>query len=162
MSRIAKKPIVIPAKTEVSFLSGLLTVKGPLGTLTKIMKPHINIVIDKEGVTLTLANDSLQAKALWGTYASHIKNMIAGVNKPYEKKLVVDGIGFKADVKGKDLAMALGFSHPVNIPIPADLKVTTEKNTITVSGIDCEKVGQFAAEVRSKKKPEPYLGKGIH
>ncbi len=87
--------------------------------------------------------------------------MIAGVNKAYEKKLIVEGIGFKADVKGKDLVMALGFSHPVVMPIPADLKVVSDKTGITVTGIDCEKVGQFAAEIRSKKKPEPYLGKGV-
>jgi large subunit ribosomal protein L6 len=87
--------------------------------------------------------------------------MIAGVNKPFEKKLVVEGIGFKADIKGKDLVMALGFSHLVTEPIPADIKVTSEKNILTISGIDCEKVGQFAAQVRALKKPEPYLGKGI-
>jgi large subunit ribosomal protein L6 len=85
--------------------------------------------------------------------------MIAGVNKPYEKKLIVEGIGFKADVKGKDLVMALGFSHPSPCRSRTDLKVVSDKTGITVSGIDCEKVGQFAAEIRSKKKPEPYLGK---
>ena len=162
MSRIAKKPIQIPPKTEATYSGGVMTVKGPLGTLTKLFKPHINVTIGAEGIALVPSNKSLQALALWGTYASHIKNMIAGVNKAYEKKLVVEGIGYKADVKGKDLVMALGFSHPVSIPIPSDLKVTVEKTTITVSGIDCEKVGQFAAEVRAKKKPEPYLGKGIH
>ena len=87
--------------------------------------------------------------------------MIAGVNKAYEKKLIIEGIGYKADVKGQELAMALGFSHPVNVPIPSDLKVSTEKNTISISGLDREKVGQFAAVVRALKKPEPYLGKGI-
>jgi len=161
MSRIAKKPIPLPQKTTASYASGIMTVTGPLGTLTKIFKPHIDIAIADGAITLTPASDSLQTKALWGTYASHIKNMLAGVNKPYEKKLIVEGIGYKADVKGKDLAMALGFSHPVVVPIPADLKVTTEKNTVTISGIDCEKVGQFAAMVRAMKKPEPYLGKGI-
>jgi large subunit ribosomal protein L6 len=161
MSRIANKPITLPPKTEASFAAGVMTVKGPLGTLTKLMKPAISIVVDNGAVTLTQAHDNLQAKALWGTYASHIKNMIAGVNKPYEKKLIVEGIGFKADIKGKDLVLAVGFSHLVNIPIPADLKVASEKNVITISGIDCEKVGQFAAQVRAVKKPEPYLGKGI-
>ena len=162
MSRIAKKPIVLPPKTEASYSGGVITIKGPLGTLTKYMKPSVNIVINGNEIVLTLNNQTLQAKAEWGTYASHIKNMIAGVNKPYEKKLVVDGIGYKADVKGKDLVLAVGFSHPVSMQIPTDLKVTVEKNTITVSGIDLEKVGQFSAEIRSKKKPEPYLGKGIH
>jgi large subunit ribosomal protein L6 len=162
MSRIAKKPIIIPAKTEVTYSANVLTVKGPLGSISKTLRPEINVAIEKDAVTLTLGSKSLQAKALWGTYASHLKNMIAGVNKPYEKKLIVDGIGYKADVKGKDLVLALGFSHPVIMTIPTDLKVTVDKNTITVSGIDCEKVGQFAAQVRAMKKPEPYLGKGVH
>ena len=161
MSRIAKKPIVLPAKTEASFSGGIFTVKGPLGTLTKVMKPHIKFVIENGTIALTPTNQSLQAKALWGTYASHIKNMIAGVNKVFEKKLIVEGIGFKADVKGKDIVLALGFSHTITMPIPADLKVTSEKNTITISGTDREKVGQFAAVIRALKKPEPYLGKGV-
>lgn len=161
MSRIAKKPIVLPAKTEATYAAGVMTVKGPLGVLSKNFRDDIAVAIENNEVTLTLNRTSLQAKALWGTYASHLKNMIAGVNKAYEKRLIVDGIGYKADVKGTTLAMALGFSHPVNIAIPADLKVTTDKNTIIVSGIDREKVGQFAAVVRAMKKPEPYLGKGI-
>ena len=161
MSRIAKKPIALPAKTEASFVGGVMTIKGPLGSLSKTFRPLIDIAIANNEITLTLASTSLQARALWGTYASHIKNMIAGVNTPFEKKLIVEGIGFKADVKGKELVMALGFSHPVVVPIPADLKITTEKNNVTVSGMDCEKVGQFAAVVRAMKKPEPYLGKGI-
>lgn len=161
MSRIAKKPIVLPPKTEATYAAGTMTVKGPLGTLTKNFRPNIKIDIANGNITLAPAFESLETKALWGTYAAHIKNMIAGVNAPFEKKLVVEGIGYKADVKGKDLAMALGFSHPVVVPIPADLKVTTEKNTVTISGIDRESVGQFAAKVRAMKKPEPYLGKGI-
>jgi len=161
MSRIAKKPIMIPAKTEASFSGGIFTVKGPLGTLTKIMKPHIKFTIENGGITIEPTNTSLQAKALWGTYASHIKNMISGVNKVYEKKLIVEGIGYKADIKGKDLVLALGFSHTITVPIPSDLKVTSEKNTVTISGVDIEKVGQFAAQVRALKKPEPYLGKGV-
>jgi large subunit ribosomal protein L6 len=161
MSRIAKKPITLPAKTEASFANGVITVKGPLGELKKYFRDDIAVTIENGAITLVPTRETLQAKALWGTYGSHVKNMIAGVNKPYEKKLIVEGIGFKADVKGKDLALALGFSHPISVPIPADLKVTTDKNTITVSGIDCEKVGQFAAVVRAMKKPEPYLGKGV-
>lgn len=161
MSRIAKKPIVLPPKTEASYSGGVMTVKGPLGTLTKAFRPHIKVTVADGAITLEQAFKSLQSDALWGTYASHIKNMIAGVNKPYEKKLIVEGIGYKADVKGKDLVLNVGFSHPVAIPIPADLAVKSEKNTITVSGIDREKVGQLAAVIRATKKPEPYLGKGI-
>ena len=161
MSRIAKKPIPVPEKTEVTYDFGTLTVKGPLGTLTKEFKQDIAVKIENNEVTLTPTRNSLDVLALWGTYGSHLRNMLAGVNTPYVKKLVVEGIGFKSDVKGSELHMALGFSHPVIIPIPANLKVTAEKNVITISGIDCEAVGQFAAQVRAKKKPEPYKGKGI-
>lgn len=161
MSRIAKKPIPVPAKTEVSYASGVFTVKGPLGELKKDFKPDISVKIENNEITLTPNSKSPLAKALWGTYASHIKNMLSGVNKPYEKKLIIEGIGFKSDVKGNDLNMSLGFSHPVKIIIPQGLKVTADKNVITVSGIDCEKVGQFTANVRALKKPEPYKGKGI-
>lgn len=162
MSRIAKKPIILPPKTEASYSGGVMTIKGPLGTLTRTFKPSVNIVVEKDQIVLTLNTESLQSRAVWGTYASHIKNMIAGVHKAYEKKLIIEGIGYKADIKGKDLVLSLGFSHTITVPIPADLKVSSEKNTVTVSGIDCEKVGQFAAEIRSLKKPEPYLGKGVH
>lgn len=161
MSRLAKKPIVIPAKTEVAFSNGTLTVKGPLGSLSKEFRNHVKVAIANNEVTLTPAFESLQTKAMLGTYVAHLKNMLNGVNKPYEKKLIIEGIGFKADVKGKDLVLAVGFSHPVVMPIPADIKVTSEKGTITISGINRETVGQFAAEIRAKKKPEPYLGKGI-
>lgn len=161
MSRIAKKPIALPEKTEATYSAGVLTIKGPLGELKKSFKSDIEVKVENGAITLVPKTHALDVLALWGTYASHIRNMLAGVNKPYEKKLIVEGIGFKSDVKGKDLHLALGFSHPVQIAIPEGLKVTAEKNVIVVSGIDCEKVGQFVAKVRSMKKPEPYKGKGI-
>lgn len=166
MSRIAKKPIIIPAKTEASFAAGVMTVKGPLGELKKNFRDDVSVTITAnptgaKEVALATTRNTLQAKAMIGTYASHLRNMIAGVNKPYEKKLIVEGIGFKADVKGKDLVLNVGFSHQINVPIPTDLKVVSDKTGVTISGIDCEKVGQFAAAVRAMKKPEPYLGKGI-
>ncbi len=138
-----------------------MTVKGPQGELKKKFRDDIIVTVEKDSVTLTLSHNTIQSRALWGTYASHLKNMIAGVNKPYERKLIVEGIGFKSDVKGKDLILNVGFSHPVSLPIPDDVKVVAEKNNITVSGIDIEKVTQFAAVIRATKKPEPYLGKGI-
>ena len=161
MSRIAKKPIPIPPKTEVFYADGIITVKGPLGELKKVFRPEIKIKVENNEVTLTPVRQSLDVLALWGTYAAHLKNMLVGVNTPYQKKLIVEGIGFKSEIKGKVLNLALGFSHPVNVDIPSDLKVTAEKNVITVSGIDCETVGQFSAKVRALKKPEPYKGKGI-
>ena len=161
MSRIAKKPIKIPEETDVSYASGFLTIKGPLGEIKKSLRPEIKVEVINGEVILTPIRQSLDILALWGTYASHIRNMIEGVNKVFEKKLIVEGIGYKSDVKGKELHLALGFSHPVMRVIPDGLKVTAEKNVITVSGVDVEKVGQFVAQVRSLKKPEPYKGKGI-
>jgi large subunit ribosomal protein L6 len=161
MSRIAKKPIIIPAKTEVSFVDGVLTVKGPLGELKKNFRDDVKITIANNEIMLEKTRNTIQAAAMLGTYAAHVRNMFAGVNKAFEKKLVIEGIGYKADVKGTELVMAVGFSHPVKLPIPAGLKVTTEKANIIISGIDKDVVGQFAAVVRATKKPEPYLGKGI-
>lgn len=160
MSRLAKKPITILPKTEVSYSGGNITVKGPLGTLVKPVSTDIKIVVEN-GIVNVMPSENMLNVASLGTCVSHIKNMMEGVNKPFEKKLIIEGIGFKADIKGKDLVLSVGFSHQIVMPIPTDLKVTSEKNTITISGIDGEKVGQFAADIRSKKKPEPYLGKGI-
>jgi large subunit ribosomal protein L6 len=161
MSRIGKKVIAIPAKTEVSNSAGVFTVKGPLGTLTKKFKQDIEITVGPSEITLVPKRVTLETRALWGTYASHIMNMIDGVSTLFVKKLIIEGIGYKSEVKGDKLVLALGFSHQVIVPIPATLKVTADKNIITVSGIDKELVGEFVAKVRSLKKPEPYKGKGI-
>lgn len=161
MSRIGKKPIKLEDKTTAVLKDGALTITGPQGAITRTFNPEISINIADGVITLEPKRKSLDIVALWGTYASHIANMIEGVNRPYKKTLVVEGIGYKADVKGDKLGMSLGFSHPVNVPIPTGLKVTTDKNTISIVGVDKEKVGQFAAYVRSLKKPEPYKGKGI-
>jgi large subunit ribosomal protein L6 len=161
MSRIAKKPIQIPDKTEVTVSGGVLTVKGPLGSSSRAFKNNIEIAISGKEIMLTPKSETLENKALWGTYASHIKNMISGVNTFYNKKLILEGIGYKSEVKGNNLVLALGFSHPVNVPIPEGLKVTAEKNIISVTGINKDLVGEFTASVRSLKKPEPYKGKGM-
>jgi large subunit ribosomal protein L6 len=162
MSRLSKKPIVIPAKTEVNISeSNLVTIKGPLGELTRSF-PEV-VAIKKEGseIRVSVTNPHRNYKPLDGTVVSHIKNMIAGVNTAYEKKLLIEGVGFKADAKGTDLVMALGFSHPVILAVPKGLTVKTEKGSITISGINKEEVGAFAAKVRAQKEPEPYKGKGI-
>lgn len=161
MSRIGKKPITIPEKTEVTVSGGVVTVKGPQGTISRPFKSNIEIVVNGKEITLTPKSESLENKALWGTYGSHIKNMIDGVNTPFVKKLILEGIGYKSEVKGSNLVLALGFSHPVNVAIPEGLKVTAEKNLITFTGIDKELVGEFTASVRALKKPEPYKGKGM-
>ena len=161
MSRLAKKPITIPEKTEIKISAGIVSVKGPLGEVSRTFGPLIDIKVDGAALTLVPKTENKNTKALWGTYASHVKNMIQGVNKAFEKKLIIEGIGFKAEVKGNEMVLALGFSHPVKMPIPPGLKVTVEKGVILVSGINKEAVGQFAAKIRDLKKPEPYKGKGI-
>jgi large subunit ribosomal protein L6 len=163
MSRIGKQTIIIPEKTEVTLLGTSLSVKGPKGTLTRNFPGDIKININGKEITLTPLKDNDNfLNALWGTYASHIKNMITGVNEGYLKKLILEGVGFKSEVIGKMLNLALGFSHPVKVAIPEGLTVTAEKNVITVTGQDKELVGQFSASVRALKKPEPYKGKGFH
>ncbi len=163
MSRIGKKTITIPAKTEVKVTGETVTVKGPLGELSRTFKPGIKVEVAEGKVSFVpeAKNVNTTVSSLWGTVSSHVNNMILGVNKAYEKKLIVEGIGFKADVVGSDLVFKLGFSHPVKIPIPKNLKVTSDKNIITVSGIDKEFLGLYVAELRALKKPEPYKGKGI-
>lgn len=161
MSRVGKKEIIIPAGTEVSVVSQELIVKGKGLTLTKMVHPAVVVAIDGQNVTVNPANNSRLAKALWGTYAAHVRNMISGVNTPFIKKLQIEGIGYRAEMQGTNLKMALGFSHPVLVAIPTGLAVLVEKNIISVSGPDKETVGQFAASVRAIKKPEPYKGKGI-
>jgi large subunit ribosomal protein L6 len=161
MSRIGKKVITLPEKTEIKVSSGLISVKGPLGELSRPLHPMIEVKVSGNEVIVHPTKITLESKALWGTYASHIINMVSGVNKLFEKKLILEGIGFKSEVRGDQIVLALGFSHPVNVQIPAGLKVTAEKNLISVSGPDKELVGQFTARLRSLKKPEPYKGKGM-
>lgn len=162
MSRLSKKPIVIPAKTEVTISdANVVSVKGPLGELTRTFPAVVAILKEGSEIKVSVTNPHRNYKPLDGTVVAHLKNMIAGVNAAYEKKLIVEGVGYKADVKGTDLVMALGFSHPVIVPIPKELSVKTEKGSITISGINKEDVGAFAAKIRAFKEPEPYKGKGI-
>lgn len=161
MSRIGKRVIDIPAGVEIKLEDGTLTVKGKNGELTRKFNETVSITIENNQITFAPTRNSGDVKALWGTVASHVINMIQGVTEPFVKKLILEGVGFKSEVKGKNLDLALGFSHPVVVAIPEGLTVTAEKNVITVTGIDKEKVGSFAAEVRALKKPEPYKGKGF-
>lgn len=161
MSRLAKKPIAA-GKTTVSVAGGVLTVKGTKGSLTKRVHPSVQIAVDAGGVMITPKDSSRLAKALTGTYASHVKNMVQGVETPYQKKLILDGVGYKMEVKGKDVVLTVGFSHTVPLAIPEGVTATVEKNVMKLESIDKEVLGQFAANIRRVKPPEPYLGKGIH
>lgn len=162
MSRVGKQVLSIPAGAAVTLDNAVLTVKGPKGTLTRTLRDEVVATIENDTVSCAPKNaaDGF-SYALWGTYVSHIKNMLTGVTAGFTKKLILEGVGFKSEVKGSDLNLALGFSHPVVVKIPEGLTVTAEKNNITISGIDKEVVGQFAASVRALKKPEPYKGKGF-
>ena len=161
MSRLGKKGIEIPAKTTVTVNGDVVTIKGPLGELSRTFKKNIVISVLGDKVELKPVKDTLENKALWGTYASHIKNMIEGVNNGYTKRLLVEGIGYKADVTPADITLKVGFSHVVKISIPKDLKVSLDKGVVVVTGIDKEIVSSFASGLKAVKKPEPYKGKGI-
>lgn len=161
MSRLAKRPIAMPAQTEVTISGHEMRIKGSKGTLVKPLHRLISVEVLPEGVQVTQKGDSIEARALVGTYASHVRNMLTGVSKGFTKKLLIEGVGYKWDVQGKTLNLALGFSHPVKVEIPEGLTVKADKGALTVEGFDKEVVGQFAANIRALKKPEPYKGKGI-
>jgi len=161
MSRIGKQEIAIPEGIKVTQNGNTLTVVGPKGTLSKNFRDDITIAIAPKAVNLNIKRNDKFSKSLWGTYASHIKNMIVGVVTPYQKKLILEGVGYKSEVKGKIFNFALGFSHPVVVNIPDGITATADKNIITISGIDKELVGSFTAAIRALKKGEPYKGKGM-
>ncbi|MCE9517496.1 50S ribosomal protein L6 [Candidatus Nomurabacteria bacterium] len=163
MSRIGKQTVIIPAGTEANLSGITFSAKGPKGTLVRDFPGDVTIHINGSEITFSPNKENDRTvNALWGTYASHVKNMIEGVNNGFSKKLILEGVGFKSEVAGTVLKLALGFSHPVNVEIPTGLTVTAEKNNITISGINKELVGAFSAQIRTLKKPEPYKGKGFH
>lgn len=161
MSRLGKLPVTPPAGVEVTLADGVLTVKGPKGTLTQSVKKDVIISIENGIITLTPAKETKDAYALWGTYASILRNLIHGVTEGYEKKLEVEGVGYRAEANGNKITLNVGFSHPVVMEVPEGLSATVEKNEITIAGTDKHAVGQFAANVRKVREPEPYKGKGI-
>jgi large subunit ribosomal protein L6 len=161
MSRIGKRAISIPAGTDIAVGTSDITVKGKGGTLIRALHPQVKITVDGNSVSVTPVGNSRISRALWGTYAAHIRNMISGVNTPFAKKLEVQGIGYRVELSGTTLKFALGFSHPIVVAVPQGLTATVDKNIITITGADKEQVGQFAASIRELKKPEPYKGKGI-
>jgi large subunit ribosomal protein L6 len=160
MSRLGKIPVVIPSGVEVTLEGGVLTVKGPKATLARPMKKDVNIVIEDGTITLS-PGDTPAAKALWGTYAAHTRNMIHGVSEGFTKILEIEGVGYRAAVEGNTIVLNVGFSHQVKLEIPEGLAAVVEKSVITLTGADRDALGQFAANVRKVKKPEPYKGKGI-
>lgn len=162
MSRIGKMPVAIPAGVTVDIAEGnKITVKGPKGTLERVLVPEMDVKIENGEVVVTRPNDLKRNKSLHGLTRTLIKNMVVGVTEGYAKKLEVNGVGYKAVKEGKKLTLSLGYSHPIEMTDPEGIETKVEGNVITVSGINKEVVGQYAAEIREKRRPEPYKGKGI-
>lgn len=160
MSRLGKIPVAIPSGVSVTIENGVLKVKGPKVELSREVKD--DVVFNIEGDTITLVpGKTAAAPALWGTYASHLRNMIEGVTEGYTRILEIEGVGYRAEVKGNELVLNVGFSHPVHLAIPEGITAEVQKSEITLKGADKDALGQFAANVRKVKKPEPYKGKGI-
>ncbi|MGA7181492.1 MAG: 50S ribosomal protein L6 [Thiobacillaceae bacterium] len=161
MSRVANNPIPLPKGVEVT-LGDPITVKGPLGSLTQKTNADVKVSREGESITFTPANDSVQANAMSGTMRALLANMVQGVSKGFEKKLTLVGVGYRAQAQGDGVNLSLGFSHPVVHKMPAGIKVETPSQTeILVKGIDRQKVGQVAADIRGYRPPEPYKGKGV-
>ena len=162
MSRIGKQPVTVPAGVEVIIDGNTVTVKGPKGELAREFSPMMTIVQEGEEIIVSRPNDSREAKSLHGLTRTLVSNMVEGVSNGYSKKLQLVGVGYRAALKGKDLEMQLGFSHPVLVEAPENITFEVPSQTeIIVSGISKEQVGQVAANIRKWRKPEPYKGKGI-
>ena len=162
MSRIGRMPIAVPAGVTVDIAeNNKVTVKGPKGTLERVLPAETEIKMEDGQVVVTRPNDLKKMKSLHGLTRTLINNMVVGVTNGYEKVLEINGVGYRAAKSGKKLTLSLGYSHPVEMEDPEGLESKVDGNKITVSGIDKEKVGQYAAEIRDKRRPEPYKGKGI-
>ncbi|WP_395612287.1 50S ribosomal protein L6 [Allosphingosinicella sp.] len=162
MSRIGKRPVPLPAGVTATTEGSILNVKGPKGTLSLQMRDEISYDISEGQISVLPANATKQARAFWGMQRTLVQNLVTGVSEGFTKVLEITGVGYRAAAQGKKLNMKLGYSHDVDIEIPQDLEVKTpDATTVEISGIDRQKVGQLAAEIRRWRKPEPYKGKGI-
>ncbi|HYD13779.1 MAG TPA: 50S ribosomal protein L6 [Allosphingosinicella sp.] len=162
MSRIGKRPVPLPAGVTATTEGQILSVKGPKGTLTLQMRDEISYDISEDGISVQPANGTKQARAFWGMQRTLVQNLVTGVTEGFTKVLEITGVGYRANAQGKTLKLQLGYSHDVNVAVPDGLEVKTpDQTTVEISGIDRQKVGQLAAEIRRWRKPEPYKGKGI-
>jgi large subunit ribosomal protein L6 len=162
MSRIGKKPVAIPGGVTAEINNGALSVKGPKGTLTMGLSDLVTYKLEDGSISVQPANDSKAARSHWGMQRTLVSNLVEGVTQGFSKTLDITGVGYRANSQGKTLKLQLGFSHDVDLPVPEGLEVKTpDQTTIEISGIDKQKVGQFAAEIREWRKPEPYKGKGV-
>lgn len=161
MSRVGKAPIVLPDGISVTIEGQLVTISGPKGELQWNVHPAIAVEQQDKELVCTIARNTKQSQALWGTTRAVLQNLVTGVSEGFKKQLELHGVGYRAALKGKDLELAVGYSHPVRIMAPEGITFGVEKEVITVEGIDAEKVGQMAADIRAVRSPEPYKGKGI-
>ena len=162
MSRIGKKPVVVPGGVTAAIADGTLTVKGPKGTLTLSLADDVTYAVEEGSISVQPANDTKRARAFWGMQRTLVQNLVTGVSDGYTKVLEITGVGYRANAQGKNLKLQLGYSHDVDFAVPEGIEIKTPDNTtIEISGIDKQKVGQVAAEIRRWRKPEPYKGKGI-
>ena len=162
MSRIGKKPVTVPAGITPTIEHKQLTMKGPKGTLKMPLRDEISYTIEDGGISVQPANDTKRARAFWGMQRTMVQNLVTGVSEGFTKKLLINGVGYRAAAQGRNLKLQLGYSHDVNIDVPEGIEVKTPDNTtIEISGSDKQMVGQLAAEIRQWRKPEPYKGKGI-
>ena len=162
MSRVGKQPVIIPSGIEANILNNEILVKGQKGELKKELSPLVNVTKKEDKILVTPQNDSKDAKAAWGLFRTIINNMVVGVKDGFNKVLEINGVGYRASIAENILTLQLGFSHDIKLAIPDDIEVKCTKPTeLVISGIDKQKVGQFAAEIRSLRKPEPYKGKGV-
>jgi large subunit ribosomal protein L6 len=162
MSRVGKKSVAIPAGVTASIEGQVVKVKGPKGALSLVLHDDVQAELGKSEVKIDPRSDSKRARAMWGTYRSLLANVIEGVTKGFERRLEITGVGYRAAVQGKNLQIQLGYSHDIAFPIPEGITIATPRPTeIVVSGIDGQKVGHVAAQIRAFRKPEPYKGKGV-
>ena len=162
MSCIGKRPVPLPSGVSATTEGQILSVKGPKGTLSLQMREEINYDISEDGISVQPANETKQARAFWGMQRTLVQNLVTGVSEGFTKVLEITGVGYRATAQGKSLKLQLGYSHDVNVDVPEGIEIKTPDNTtVEVSGIDRQKVGQVAAEIRRWRKPEPYKGKGI-
>ena len=163
MSRIGKKPIALPAGVTASVESGTLTVKGPKGTLAmKLLDDLVKYEVAEGEIRVTPLTESQRSRAAWGMQRTNVQNLVTGVTEGFSKVLEITGVGYRATAQGKNLRLQLGYSHDVNVPVPEGIDIATpDPTTVVISGIDKQRVGQVAAEIRRWRKPEPYKGKGI-
>ena len=161
MSRVGKKPIEIEEKVKITYADKVLSVQGEKGTLTRTIHSDVRLDIDDKLVTVSIDRKDKKAMALWGMTRALIANMVTGVSKGFERVLEINGIGYRAELKGKSIEFNLGYSHPIDFPLPEGIAAIVEKNMIKLSGIDKELLGYTASTIRSLRPPEPYKGKGI-